>query len=93
MKTGKKTNPSSCSSTRAYMKKNNIGFITLGKILTLNSKAATPIPDAAPVPAKPMKCSLPILLANSDAPTGSQNMYFPARKYPSMVSRFGRIID
>ena len=38
-------------------------------LLTLNSKAPTAIPDAAPVPERPMKCSLPILLANSDAPT------------------------
>ena len=38
-------------------------------MLTLNSKAATPIPDAAPVPANPIKCSLPILLAKRDAPT------------------------
>ena len=27
------------------------------------------IPDAAPVPAKPIKCSDPMLLANKDAPT------------------------
>lgn len=39
------------------------------KIFTLNSNAPTPIPPAAPDPAKPIKCSLPILLANSDAPT------------------------
>ena len=38
-------------------------------ILTLNSKAAIPMPEAAPVPAKPMKCPEPILLANNDAPT------------------------
>ncbi len=37
--------------------------------LTLNSKAPTPIPVAAPVPERPMKCSLPMLLANRDAPT------------------------
>jgi hypothetical protein len=37
--------------------------------LTLNSKAATEIPDAAPVPDNPMKCSLPMLLANREAPT------------------------
>jgi len=35
----------------------------------LNSKAPTAIPEAAPVPARPIKCSLPILLANSEAPT------------------------
>ena len=38
-------------------------------ILTLNSKAAIPIPEAAPVPANPMKCPDPILLANNEAPT------------------------
>lgn len=27
------------------------------------------MPAAAPDPAKPMKCSLPMLLANNDAPT------------------------
>jgi len=38
-------------------------------IITLSSKMATPMPLAAPVPANPMKCPLPMLLANSDAPT------------------------
>ena len=38
-------------------------------VLTLNSNAATEIPEAAPVPERPIKCSLPMLLANSDAPT------------------------
>ena len=37
--------------------------------LTLNSNAPTPIPAAAPEPASPTKCSLPILLANNEAPT------------------------
>ena len=37
--------------------------------LTLSSKAPTPIPAAAPEPDKPIKCSLPILLAKSDIPT------------------------
>ena len=37
--------------------------------LTLNSNAPTAIPEAAPVPDNPMKCSLPILLANSEKPT------------------------
>ena len=36
---------------------------------TLNSHAPTPMPPAAPDPASPMKCSLPILLTNNDAPT------------------------
>ena len=37
--------------------------------LTLNSNAPTPIPAAAPDPESPMKCSLPILLANKEKPT------------------------
>ena len=37
--------------------------------LTLNSNAPTPIPDAAPVPDNPIKCSLPMLLANNEKPT------------------------
>ena len=37
--------------------------------LTLNSNAPTAIPEAAPVPDNPMKCSLPILLAKSEKPT------------------------
>ena len=38
-------------------------------LLTLNSNAPTAMPEAAPVPERPMKCSLPILLAKRDAPT------------------------
>ena len=38
-------------------------------ILTLNSQAPGEIPMAAPVPANPIKCSLPILLTNKEAPT------------------------
>ena len=37
--------------------------------LTLNSNAPTAIPEAAPDPESPMKCSLPILLANKENPT------------------------
>ena len=37
--------------------------------LTFSSKTAIPIPLAAPDPAKPMKCPLPIFDAKSDAPT------------------------
>lgn len=37
--------------------------------LTLSSNIEIAIPDAAPEPASPMKCPLPILLANRDAPT------------------------
>ena len=43
------------------------------EILTLNSKTAIPIPEAAAVPANPIKCPEPILLANNEAPTWEQN--------------------
>jgi len=36
--------------------------------LTFSSQAAIPIPLDAPAPARPMKCPLPILLANREAP-------------------------
>jgi len=39
------------------------------EIITLSSKTAIPMPLAAPEPASPMKWPLPMLLANSDAPT------------------------
>ena len=39
------------------------------KNLTLSSNIDMAMPEAAPAPASPMKCPLPILLANSDAPT------------------------
>ena len=38
-------------------------------VLTLHSNAMVAIPDAAPLPASPIKCSLPILLENKEAPT------------------------
>ena len=38
-------------------------------LLTLNSNAAIPIPEAAAVPAIPTKWPDPILLANNDAPS------------------------
>lgn len=37
--------------------------------LTFHSYAIAPIPAAAPDPARPIKCPLPMLLANSEAPT------------------------
>jgi len=40
----------------------------------LNSNAPTPIPAAAPEPARPIKCSLPILLAKREAPTCENNL-------------------
>ena len=69
----------------------NVGCISLGdeytqKRLTLNSKAAIPIPEAAPVPARPMKWPDPILLANNDAPTGIQCILLEAIKYPATES-------
>ena len=45
--------------------------------LTLSSNAAIPIPDAAPVPASPMKCPDPMLLANRDAPTCNNKHILP----------------
>ena len=51
---------------------NVLGTIVLmmySNCLTFNSKAPTEIPAAAPDPASPMKCSLPMLLAKRDAPT------------------------
>ena len=39
------------------------------KDITFNSNPEIAIPEAAPNPAKPMKCPLPTLLANKDAPT------------------------
>ena len=41
--------------------------------LTLSSKIEIAMPDAAPEPANPIKCPLPMLLANNDAPTCKQN--------------------
>ena len=46
----------------------HVNHISLG-YLTLNSNAPTAIPEAAPDPESPMKCSLPILLANKENPT------------------------
>ena len=41
--------------------------------LTLSSKIEIAMPDAAPEPANPIKCPLPMLLANNDAPTCKRN--------------------
>jgi hypothetical protein len=38
-------------------------------LLTLNSQAPTLIPLPAPEPDKPIKCSVPMLLTNKEAPT------------------------
>lgn len=56
-------------------------------ILTLNSKAPTAIPPAAPDPARPMKWPEPMLLENKDAPIGHHSMFLPAKKYPLSVAR------
>lgn len=45
---------------------------------TSNCPTATPL--AAPVPASPTRCSLPMLEANSDAPTTNHPTFRPARK-------------
>ena len=46
------------------------------------------MPEAAPVPANPMKWPEPMLLAKSEAPTRIQCMEREARKYPPTLSRF-----
>ena len=51
----------------------------------LNSHAPTANPLAAPDPASPMKCSLPILLTNREAPIATQVIERPAKKYPLTV--------
>jgi len=43
-------------------------------LLTIHSKRMKTIPLAAPDPAKPMKCSLPMLLPNMDKPTYKTNV-------------------
>lgn len=42
---------------------------------------ATTSPVEAPLPASPMKCSLDMFVANSDAPTANKPTLFPAKKY------------
>ena len=49
-----------------------VSFISM-LFLTFISNAPTPIPEAAPVPDSPMKCSLPMLLAKREAPTCSRD--------------------
>ena len=44
-------------------------LIVYSVLLTFSSNAPTAMPAAAPEPASPIKCSLPILLANRLAPT------------------------
>ena len=45
-----------------------------------HSKWPTARPEAAPEPASPMKCSLPMLAENSDAPIAHQAASRLARK-------------
>ena len=49
---------------RSRVKPNSSAYV-----LTFNSNTAIPIPLDAPDPAKPTKWPLPMLLANSEAPT------------------------
>lgn len=49
--------------------------------LTFHSKPPTAIPLAAPVPARPTKCPLPMLLANRDAPTLNITLEQSCRTY------------
>ena len=46
-----------------------VPFCSCSCVLTVSSKAAIPIPDAAPEPASPIKWPEPMLLAKRDAPT------------------------
>lgn len=46
----------------------------------------------APVPARPMKCPVPMLDANSDAPTGHHGIVCPARKYPFTLPLVGDLL-
>lgn len=43
-------------------------------VLTFHSNPPIAIPEAAPVPAIPTKCPLPMLLANKDAPICRKEM-------------------
>lgn len=52
-----------------FCRSRSVANITKLFRFTFVSKAPTPIPDAAPLPDSPMKCSLPMLLANREAPT------------------------
>ena len=52
-----------------YVLSLNIWQLIHKLILTNHSNKTRAIPAAAPAPAKPTKCSLPILLENKDAPT------------------------
>ena len=52
-----------------YTNSNAVECGNIEILLTLNSNAAIPIPEAAAVPAIPTKWPDPILLANNDAPS------------------------
>ena len=45
-----------------------------------HSKCPTASPELAPEPARPMKCSLEMFDANSEAPTATQPTLLSARK-------------
>ena len=57
-------------------------------MLTFNSNAPTLIPAAAPDPANPTKCSLPILLANNDIPTYGRDYKKKGSNYDIIQSNF-----
>lgn len=52
----------------------------LNKRLTFHSKAPTAIPAAAPVPAKPIKCELPMFDEKSEKATGRNQSERPASR-------------
>ena len=55
-----------------------------------HSKCPTASPVVAPDPARPMKCSLEMLVANSDVPIANQPTLRSARKY-SVDDRLRRV--
>ena len=56
-----------------HSNQNQLSIDNHTKLLTIHSNSTKTIPLAAPAPARPIKCSLPILLPNMDAPTWKYN--------------------
>jgi hypothetical protein len=50
-----------------------------------HSKCPTAKPELAPDPARPMKCSLEMFVAKSEAPIATHPTLRSARKYPRLV--------
>ena len=58
-----------------HSNQNQLSIKNHTKLLTIHSNSTKTIPLAAPAPARPIKCSLPILLPNMDAPTWKYRLY------------------